>query len=408
MEEDPGRERFYYIFPLLRPGTMKKLEKILVFTGSGIITPRIAGDCVSALLHIGTGAALMDVRYNLEKGPESARDNLRRALNEVRPDLILSVDCGVVREFPELFASLNIPVAAWFVDDPLFIITKENIFDNLYVFTWDRIFTAPLREAGCRFVEYLPLGTDPSTFRRLPPDAPECAGFRCDVSFVGSSLADRRHEKETGLLIPDLEEIFSLLVARHAEMPHPPAARLLAEIEARKGIKLQPEARFCLAAAAELEAMMLFRSRALNELAAFKPHVYGDAGWTSLLKDGPVYRGPIDYAAGLPKLYSASRINLNVSKSQLRTAVNQRVFDAPACGGFVLTDYREDAERLFDPETEIAVYKSLEDMKAKVSYFLENEEERTARARRARRRVLAEHTYVHRMKHMLEMLAEVL
>ena len=82
------------------------------------------------------------------------------------------------------------------------------------------------------------------------------------------------------------------------------------------------------------------------------------------------------------------------------------VFDAPACGGFVLTDYREDAERLFDPDKELAVFRNYEEMEAKAAYFLENDKERESRARMTKRRVLSEHTYLHRMKRMLEVLTE--
>jgi spore maturation protein CgeB len=50
--------------------------------------------------------------------------------------------------------------------------------------------------------------------------------------------------------------------------------------------------------------------------------------------------GRIDYHNELVKLYKASRINLNITKVQHKSAVNPKVFDIACAGGFVLTDYR--------------------------------------------------------------------
>jgi spore maturation protein CgeB len=256
-------------------------------------------------------------------------------------------------------------------------------------------------------VEYLPLGTNPNRFRRMPPDDTRLAPFACDISFVGSSLVDSSIIK--GIVLgddPDLRKIFVECVERHAVPPHMPAGEILREIEQRMNKTVTAVNRGGFERQIEFEAMVLYRSRAINRLARFSPSVYGDGGWNSVLAEGPLYCGSIDYKGDLPFLYCASQINLNLSKSQLITSVNQRVFDAPACGGFVLTDYREDVVNLFDPDKQLAVFRDGDEMETKAAYFLENEKERESRARMTRRRVLAEHTYAHRMRRMLDLLAQ--
>lgn len=42
---------------------------------------------------------------------------------------------------------------------------------------------------------------------------------------------------------------------------------------------------------------------------------------------------------------------------QMKGAVNQRVFDVPAAGAFVLTDWREQMDELFEPGKEIVCYR---------------------------------------------------
>ena len=47
---------------------------------------------------------------------------------------------------------------------------------------------------------------------------------------------------------------------------------------------------------------------------------------------------PLNYYKDLPLLYNACKINFNATSLQMKEAVNQRVFDVPACGAFLLTD----------------------------------------------------------------------
>ena len=112
----------------------------------------------------------------------------------------------------------------------------------------------------------------------------------------------------------------------------------------------------------------------------------------------------VEYHKCVPVVYSSAKINLNISSHQLVTSLNQRAFDVPACGAFLLTDFKEDATRLFSPGDDIVIYRDLDDLKTNVDYFLEHEDERMDIAARARERVLREHTYAHRAASIIEVL----
>lgn len=83
--------------------------------------------------------------------------------------------------------------------------------------------------------------------------------------------------------------------------------------------------------------------------------------------------------------------------------VNSRLFEATACGGFVLTHSSPDMNRYFDAGAEVATFDSGNDLREALHYYLDgsNEEERRAIAAAGQRRAHDEHTYHHRLRELL-------
>ncbi|MEJ2068992.1 MAG: glycosyltransferase [Syntrophobacterales bacterium] len=92
----------------------------------------------------------------------------------------------------------------------------------------------------------------------------------------------------------------------------------------------------------------------------------------------------------------------------MKAAVNQRVFDAPAAGGFVLTDFREQLAELFQVGEEVACFEELGEIPEMVHFYLQQAKVREKMTVKARSRVLAEHTYRHRVTAMLEVMRRAL
>ena len=111
------------------------------------------------------------------------------------------------------------------------------------------------------------------------------------------------------------------------------------------------------------------------------------------------------------KIYNATKINLNLHSSvharQLISKgdfVNPRTFEIAACGGFQLVDRRSLMPELFNlegPDAELVVFDAIEECSDMIHDWLYDDAGRIQIAERARGRVLAEHTYVHRMRTLL-------
>ena len=75
-----------------------------------------------------------------------------------------------------------------------------------------------------------------------------------------------------------------------------------------------------------------------------------------------------------------------------------RVFEAMACGAFVLTDRQKDVVSLFRDGEHLVTYDDDRDLRDKIGYFLRHPEERECIAAAGMREVLNNHTYSHRVK----------
>jgi spore maturation protein CgeB len=145
---------------------------------------------------------------------------------------------------------------------------------------------------------------------------------------------------------------------------------------------------------------MLLRKERIGACIPLGLHTFGDPeGWNDLFgaERGPTAHPDADYRSELAAIYRSIAINLNITSCQMPTAVNQRVFDIPLCGGFVLSDRQSDCDELFAPG-EAALYSSKEELIDKIAFFRVNEDERRRISARARARILSCHTYSHRLE----------
>ncbi len=110
----------------------------------------------------------------------------------------------------------------------------------------------------------------------------------------------------------------------------------------------------------------------------------------------------------LVRIAAGAQININLHASATHTgvdseydAVNPRVFEVAACGGFQISDACRGLDRFFDPGTELPVYHNLQELRMQIDHFLARPDERAAIAKHARERALKDHTYDVRAQTML-------
>jgi spore maturation protein CgeB len=282
--------------------------------------------------------------------------------------------------------------------------------DNTAIFTFDAGNLKAMRARGFRHVHYLPLATDPQRFR---PDAgaapPE---WTADISFVGSSMTGpvARSLALSGLPAPLAGEYRAVAgafgrsgetsVARFLEAERPDWFAAVNGLPRR-------EQRLAAESLLTWEATRQYRLACVRATLPYSPLIVGDDGWAGLLDGTHARLMPnLDYYEELPRFYPRSDINFNCTSRQMKGAVNQRVFDVPACGGFLLTDHREQMEDLFDLDREAAIYRTVEEIPGLVERFAADPAARRAVSRAAARRILAEHTYEIRLQRLLEIVRE--
>ena len=109
------------------------------------------------------------------------------------------------------------------------------------------------------------------------------------------------------------------------------------------------------------------------------------------------------------KIFNASVVNVNLHSSMNPTEVgkgdfvNPRTFEIAACRAFQVVDHRLLLDELFTNE-ELAVFKTVEEMQYLIDLAIKDDEWRQEMASKAYKRVLKEHTYIHRMADFLRIL----
>ncbi|MBF0619139.1 MAG: glycosyltransferase [Candidatus Omnitrophica bacterium] len=79
-----------------------------------------------------------------------------------------------------------------------------------------------------------------------------------------------------------------------------------------------------------------------------------------------------------------------------------KLFEAMACGAFVLCDDQKDARAIFKEGEHVVFFKDAADLKDKARYYLEHPALRARIAAAGRQEALARHTYQHRMRVIMD------
>lgn len=264
------------------------------------------------------------------------------------PDLVLCLaQAPMSRLALRQLRKQGVPTAMWFVEDfRLFTYWRAFApYYDIFAVIQKAPFSAELAAIGQNNALYLPLAALPSFHRPLELGPGEHKEFGAGLSFLGAGYPNRR---KAFLQLRDLG-----LKIWGTEWEDEPR---LAPMVQRKGERISPE-----------DAVRIFNATDINI-----------------------------------NLHSSIHSERLVSGGDF---VNPRTFEVAACGAFQLVDQRALLPEHFAAD-EMAVFDSLEDLRAKIAWFSTRPEERTSFAARARERVLTEHTYAQRMRTLLDFAAE--
>jgi spore maturation protein CgeB len=320
---------------------------------------------------------------------------------------------------------LKIPYAAWLTDDP---VTPEPPPPSpyLYLFVHEKGAIDEVKRMGYKNLYYLPLAANPKRYKKIHKGDERLRRHRCEVSFLGNAgsrwedgynqqgplkrlLSQEMVERMIETLRSDpLQNIFELFFKCRGKDSIKDVSRLVKELEGshpKKAYQIKEWLK-----PVKSESMKWYRRDIIKEIAEHREiHLYGDTAWRYLEENSKaVYHGKVYDIDAVVKIYNASKINIAVQSNVYNTGVNYRTFTIPACGGFMISDYRSELVELFEENKEVVHFRERGELIDLINYYLKHPKEREEIAQRARERVLREHTHRHRMGRILEVMKEVM
>lgn len=296
--------------------------------------------------------------------------------------------------------ALGIRLAIWFVDMPWHVLSGLRLpwWREFPLFVTDASFLEPLRDAGARQADLLPLAAARHMWL-----APSAAPPSLPPIFVGrASFPD--HARFFAAAHPGKDDLALaerlLAQARDAQAPLPHIHWWQRRLHAQgwPGMAIREAGAGADACSRRRRADWL----AVAVRAGFV--LCGDAAWAELLP-GAAVLPPVDYYGSLPALYARSEAVLNVTSLLLPHSLNQRHFDVWAAGGILLSDPTPGLG-LFPAELVRPIrLESPDELPARLAALRRCPDERAALSAAWRRELHARHTYGHRLQTLLQTVA---
>jgi spore maturation protein CgeB len=128
--------------------------------------------------------------------------------------------------------------------------------------------------------------------------------------------------------------------------------------------------------------------------------LWGDKPWTTS-KLAESYQGVCPFGK-VDEILSKTKISINLHYAKKSNGANLRVFESARAGACLLTDWKSDMANLYVPGEEIMIYNNSDDFKHKIRDLLGNPGLTQKLGMRSFQKTKREHTYVHRIKAILD------
>jgi spore maturation protein CgeB len=114
------------------------------------------------------------------------------------------------------------------------------------------------------------------------------------------------------------------------------------------------------------------------------------------------------WGAEMYQVLQRSRITINSHIDMVgQEAGNMRLFEATGAGAFLLTDFKENLHTLFEPDRDVAVWRSIDDCLGSIDRYLGDDVARASIARAGQARTFAQHTFANRVREILTFIARM-
>lgn len=319
-------------------------------------------------------------------------------LKNEKPSAVLSINMKGLDSQGEIAALLKrygVELVIWFVDDPRPIWSAFQGIDlrRTTVYTWETAYLSWLKSLKLKYVDYLPLAADSSRFTPLRTH------LNTQSAFVGSAMSGAflNNIVQKAQLQSSLTYV-SVLLEQYKQ------SRTFADLTQLIGaLNLEPKKSIW------LESLVLHSYSAQKRQSLAKcilklgAKIYGDAEeWKQQF---PQWQSQILHELSYPQetdlIYSAHSFQFNSTSAQMPTAVNQRVFDVPSRGSFLITDAQSDLESLFE-EGSFATYQNVEEVPLIWQEYSQDLDRCRKMLETQRQVIVAMHCYEHRVQKIVK------
>lgn len=350
--------------------------------------------------------------------PQQCAAKITEWLTTHSPAFVFSINF-----FPAISYTCNhfkVPYVCWIVDSPV-----PELFSNALKNEWNRIFLFDYAQYefflpfNPEHIFYLPLATNVKRWENviLNMTDNDFNKYDADVSFVGSLYTEKCRYDSLSISPYTQGFVDGLMEAQLKVYGHNFIAdnlnnRVIDEIAGAdpdfyEGTDTFADTRRYLVSHQYIGMKLaaLERERTLNRLAEHFHVVLYTHSDTSLLK-GVECRGGVNTLTEMPKVFHASKINLNMTMRPIETGLSLRIWDILGCGGFMLSNYQAEIPEYFDIGKDLETYESMEELEQKVQYYLIHEDERIEIAINGYEKTAKFHTYELRIAEMIRILSE--
>ncbi len=276
---------------------------------------------------------------------EHINRQLIRLVSKVMPDIaIVTGGHRIMSSAVKKMQDSGVVTVLWTIDAPLYfqpIIDVAPCYNQIFCQGTEAI--ELLTRSGVSGAQWLPMACDPDIHKPVTPSEREREEYGHDVVFVGSYYSNRA-------------ELF-------------------------------------------------------EKIAGFDLAVWGP-GWDNLPKDSSLankIKGTHTPPSKWLKIYSACKIALVIHYQSPHNSfpvyqASPRIFEAMACGCFVISDRQRDVFSLFEDGKHLVGFDNPDDLIKKIKYYLAHPEEREEIAGRGREEVLKHHTYTDRLGKLISLI----
>lgn len=264
-------------------------------------------------------------------------------VNNLKPQLIFIIGFPPLAPEVLLEAKKKSILVGWDTGNPMDLEDViETVFNYNFIFSISRYSVNELRKQNLENTFFLPHGVDSNLYRKLNLSPKEARPYQCDIGFIGSWY-----------------EIRQII---------------------------------------------------LENLVDFDLGIWGPR-WKYKKRENkslyPFVKGKGLFKGEVVKLYNTAKINLNINAwyGVMQSGMNMRVFEVPACNGFLMTDYDEELSDFFQVGEDVETFRDIEELRDKIKFYLREENIREKVALRGYEKVTSHHTFIHRMQDMLQIVA---